>query len=166
MRIGIDFDRVLFRTDDFKEFLEQQIPGFLEDYPESQPVYDPAKHAEKLGVEKEEIMKALARADKFLYEDVTELEKLQPEHEVILVSRGNPSFQGKKITNSGICEIVDAVVILENGSKDRINIDFLVDDLETEHERTDIPGFHFDRRKHTIDDVVEKVREVEARKSV
>ncbi len=165
MKIGIDFDRVLFKTEEFKEFLEQKIPGFIGAYPE-EGVYNPGRHAESLGIEKEEIMDALGNADRFIRDDASELRELRPGHELVLVSRGDPAFQGRKITNSGVCELFDAVVVIKDGPKDRIDIDFLVDDADFEHERADVPGFRFDMRRHSVRDIVEKVRELEARKSV
>jgi len=165
MKIGVDFDRVLFRTEEFIEFLEEEIPGFTEKYPE-EGVYSAREHAKKLGIDTEQILHTLGRADEFLYDDVDFLEKLKPEHELVLVSRGEPSFQGKKIVESGISELFDAVVVIEEGAKDRIDIDFLIDDREEEHDRTGIPGLVFDRNKHSAEDIVSRVKKIEARSSI
>ncbi len=163
LRIGIDFDRVLFKTDEFKQFLEEKMPGFNEEYIRTGGIYDPEKHAENLGVEREELFELLDYAADFLYEDIGGLEELDG-HEVFIVSRGDPVFQKEKIERSGADELVDSVEIVEDGDKDVRHIDFLVDDSRFELEQVDAEGFHFDRDKHSIEDLVEKVRELAGEK--
>ena len=51
MRIGIDFDRVLFRTDAFKSYLETEIPGFLKHYSDNKDEYELEPTEENLGVQ-------------------------------------------------------------------------------------------------------------------
>jgi len=156
MIIGLDFDRVLFRTDEFKEFLDEEVPGFLEHYP-SEGNYDPEKHAESMGIDVQRIFDVLEHAEDYLYEDVSELEKLREEHKLIVVSRGDPYFQERKIVDSGVVEHVDGYFIVEEEPKDDINIDFLVDDREKELEDVSVPGFLMKRNEHDISDIVRAV---------
>jgi len=158
MIIGFDFDRVLFKTDKFKKFLDQEIDGFLEKYPEEDN-YDPEKHAERLGIEVEEIYTALEKAENFLYSDVGKLEQLREEFKIVIVSRGDPYFQEKKIEDSGALEHVDEFFIVEDGLKDEIDIDFLVDDWDKEVERAEIPGYVMDRSEEDLAEVVSFLRE-------
>lgn len=153
MIVGLDFDRVLFKTDEFKEFLDRQIPGFLEHYP-SEGNYDPEKHAESMGIDVQRIFDVLEHAEDYLYEDVSELEELREEHKLIVVSRGDPYFQERKIVDSGVVEHVDGYFIVEEESKDDINIDFLVDDRGKELEDVSVPGFLMKRNEHDISDIV------------
>jgi FMN phosphatase YigB (HAD superfamily) len=158
MIIGFDFDRVLFRTDEFKEFLEEKIPGFLEEYPEERP-YDPEMHAEKLGVEKQRILDELGEADRFVYGDLEILEDFPENFELVIVSRGDPALQEKKIQNSGVLDHFDNFFIVEDEKKDSVEIDFLVDDREKEVEDVDVPGYVFDRSEEDLEDVREFILE-------
>ncbi len=164
MKIGIDFDRVLFRTGDFKDFLDDRIDGFIETYPEK-GVYDPELHAKNLGVSSGRILQALERSSDFMYGDLDKLEKLD-RHELVLVTRGDIEFQKLKVKYSGILEYIDRVVIVNSGPKDQVDIDLLVDDRKSEIDRVDVEGFQFDREEHSLEDVVEWVKRLEARKSV
>jgi FMN phosphatase YigB (HAD superfamily) len=158
MIIGFDFDRVLFQTKKFKEFLDDQIPGFLEKYPE-EGRYDPEEHAERLGVEKEKIFEALKEAEGFVYGDLEVLEEFPEGFELVIVSRGDPSFQERKIRNSGALEFFDNFFIVEDESKDSVEIDFLVDDWRKEVEEAEVPGYVFDRSKESLEDVRKVVLE-------
>lgn len=158
MIVGLDFDRVLFRTDEFKEFLDNEIPGFLEKYPE-EGNYNPDTHAENLGVDVKKIFKALEHAEDFVYEDVEALEELREDFQLIIVSRGDPCFQEKKIVDSEVLEHVDGYFIVEEEDKDEVDIDFLVDDQEEEVERVSVPGLVLDRDVEGLDAVIEAVRE-------
>ena len=149
MIVGLDFDRVLFRTDEFKEFLDNEIPGFLEKYPE-EGNYNPDTHAENLGVDVKKIFKALNHSEDFVYEDIEALEELREDFQLIIVSRGDPYFQEKKI---------DGYFIVEEEDKDEVDIDFLVDDQEEEVERVSVPGLVLDRDVEGLDAVIEAVRE-------
>jgi len=104
----------------------------------------------------EEIFDELKNTSEFLYEDVSRLQKLQESFEVVIVSRGDPVFQREKIIDSGVKEYVDDFHIVQDKPKDTIDIDFLVDDLKQEIQRTDIPGFIFDREKHSVDDIIKR----------
>ena len=158
MIIGIDFDRVLFRTDEFKEFLDSEIPGFLDEYPQ-EGNYDPDMHAENLEVDVKKIFKALEHAADFIYDDLEALEELRDDFQLIIVSRGDPYFQEKKIVNSGVLEHVDGYFIVEDEDKDEVDIDFLVDDREAELERVSVPGLVLDRDLKDLEAVIGAVRE-------
>ncbi len=161
MILGIDFDRVLFRTDEFKEFLDKEIPSFLETYPQ-EGNYDPEKHAEKLDVDPEKIFEALNHSDEFVYSDVERLEELRDDFRLVIVSRGDPYFQEKKIVNSGVLEHVDGYFIVEDEDKDVVEIDFLVDDRKEEIERVDVPGLVLDRSKEGLDLFIEEALKLKA----
>jgi FMN phosphatase YigB (HAD superfamily) len=154
--IGFDFDRVLFQTDRFKEFLDEEIPGFLDSYPDG--TYSPTRHAENLDIDVSRIYEALEEASNFVYSDVDTVENLE-EFEVVIVTRGDPRFQRRKIEHSGVLEHFDGLEIVENGEKESVGIDFLVDDREKEVEDSDIPGMVFDRDRHSLSDAVERIRQ-------
>lgn len=160
MKIGIDFDRVLFKTEEFKNHLFDRFEEFEETYKQAKEngVYYPQKHAELMDTTVEEIFHELQNTSKFLYEDVSKLQKLQNEFEIVIVSRGDPVFQREKIMDSGVENYVDDFHIVQDKPKDVVDIDFLVDDLVEEIERTDVPGFVFDREKHSVDDIIKEVR--------
>lgn len=158
MRIGIDFDRVLFRTGDFKQFLDDRIDGFLDTYPEGN--YDPREHADELGIKMEDLMEVLEHADEFTYDDVPELGKLE-DHTLVLVTRGDPVFQKEKVERSGVKQYFDEIVIVTDGAKSVADIDFLVDDWDREIERADCPGMLFDRDTHGIEDILERVESLD-----
>lgn len=158
MIIGLDFDRVLFKTDEFKEFLDSEIPGFLDEYPQ-EGNYDPEMHAENLEVDVKEIFKALEHSEDFLYEDVERLEELRDDFQLMIVSRGDPYFQEKKIVDSGVLEHVDGYFIVRDEDKDEANIDFLIDDREEEIQRVSVPGYVLDRGKNSLEEVIKSVRE-------
>lgn len=158
MIVGFDFDRVLFKTSKFKELLDEEVPGFLEHYPD-EGNYDPKVHAENIGVDVEEIFEVLKNSSDFLYGDINRLEDLRENHRLIIVTRGDPYFQERKIVDSGILEHVDGYFIVQDEDKDEINIDFLVDDREKELEDVNIPGFLMNRGEDDLSDVIEAVRE-------
>ncbi|QKQ98805.1 hypothetical protein GKQ38_04755 [Candidatus Nanohaloarchaea archaeon] len=154
MRIGIDFDRVLFRTDEFKEeVLFSEIENFQETYSKIDGVYSPEKHAEKLGISVKKIMESLDKASEYLYEDIKLLE--ESEHEFIIVTRGDPVFQEEKVERSGALKFVEDHVVVQEKSKDVKGIEFLVDDLEKEIEDAGVEGFHFQRPDDSVKDLLE-----------
>jgi len=157
VRIGFDFDRVLFRTDEFKEHLEEEIPGFLETYP-SEGVYDPQEHAEKLGIDPERIEQALEDAERFLYEDVQDLEKLES-FDLVIVSRGDESFQRKKIESSGARKYFDEIFIVQERDKDVGDIDLLADDTAEELQRVEVHGVKVDRSREDMSGIIERIKE-------
>ena len=159
LKVGIDFDRVLFRTDKFKQLLFDRIEGFEETYTKVDGVYDPDKHAEILGIPEERIHSALEEASRFLYSDTVLLE--DSEHEFIIVSRGDPVFQKEKIERSGVVEHVSDYIIVQDRPKNVEDIDMLVDDLKEEIDRAGIPGFHFNRDENDIQDVLEEISDRE-----
>lgn len=166
MRIGVDFDRVLFDTEEFKQYLENEIPEFLDTYGlATGEGYDPEKHAEIMGIPKETIYNTLDyEGGRFSYEDVGELERWADEHEIVIISRGDPEFQSTKIENA---ELAFPYHIVTGKAKDNPKqlgggtlhpeeepIDFLVDDRDYEHENFEGPGYHFQRSKDQLSDVV------------
>lgn len=160
MKIGIDFDRVLFDTESFKHHLEEQLPGFSETYEEAREnsLYNPEKHAEILGVEVERIFEEIENAKNFLYSDLEELEKIG--HNVIIVSRGDREFQGMKIQESGVLEYVDGFEVVEDEDKQVCGIEALVDDREEELSRVELPGYLFDREEDSLEDVKNWIEEM------
>lgn len=167
MKIGLDFDRVLFDTDSFNEYLRENVEGLkhveASPYNENE-VYSPEIHAELCGIPVERIYDAISDTSQFIYPDVKVLSDL--EDEVIIVSRGEKEFQKAKIKNSGILEHVDDFYVIEKGSKDQVNIDILVDDTLSETERADIPSVLFKREEEDLEDAINKVEDIAARKSV
>jgi hypothetical protein len=167
VRIGLDFDRVLFDTDSFNKYLKENVEGLkhveASPYNENE-VYSPEIHAELCGIPVERIYEAISDTSQFLYPDVKVLSDL--DDEVIIVSRGEKEFQKAKIENSGILEYVDEFYVIEKGSKDQVDIDILVDDTLSETERANIPTVLFKREEDDLNDAIDKVKEVAARKSV
>lgn len=161
MKIGLDFDRVLFDTDSFKEFLFDEIDNFDETYQEAkEEFYDPEKHAEILGIPQDRIYNVLSQADKFLYSDIKKLENFEADVEFIIISRGDNKFQNIKIEKSGALEHVDGVFIVQDGDKDVLDIDLLVDDSKKELDRVDVETFHFNRNEQSIEDILDRVKDL------
>lgn len=162
MRIGIDFDRVLFKTDEFNEYLKEEtgLHHIDEDVYDENGCYSPEKHAEACGLEVEEVFKAMKDLNKFLYPDVDELKALKDDHELVIVTRGEEKFQKEKIKNSGAQRLFDQLYIVQGASKDAVDIDFLVDDREEEIENVEIPGMLFEREKHNVKDLIQKIGEL------
>jgi hypothetical protein len=167
VRIGLDFDRVLFDTDSFNKYLKENVEGLrhvdASPYNENE-VYSPEIHAELCGIPVERIYEAISDTSQFLYPDFKVLSDL--DDEVVIVSRGEKEFQKAKIENSGVLEYVDDFYVIEKGSKDQVDIDILVDDTLSETERADIPTVLFKREEDDLNDAINKVKEVAARKSV
>ncbi|PSG99119.1 MAG: hypothetical protein BRC29_03255 [Nanohaloarchaea archaeon SW_7_43_1] len=157
MKIGIDFDRVLFDTDGFKKNLTEKFPEFNETYDQAKKdnYYNLEKHAKLLGVEEEKLLAEMRKCEEYLYSDVEKLEKLKDKHELIIVTRGDPVLQKEKLEYSGALEYFDGYEIVTDGSKDVRGIDFLVDDWKEELERIDLPGLLIDRQKEGMEKVIE-----------
>lgn len=159
MRIGFDFDRVLFDTDSFNEYLKEETGLHHVDanvYDEHS-CYSPEKHAEACGIDVQEVYEAMRNLNQFLFNDVDELRKLRNDHELVIVTRGEEKNQRLKVKNSGAQRLFDQLFIVQEGSKSVGQIDFLVDDREEEIERVDVPGMVFDREKHGIKDVIDTI---------
>jgi phosphomannomutase len=156
MKIGIDFDRVLFDTDSFKQELDTEFPKFGDTYDQAKKdgFYNLQKHADIMGVSEEELLDEMRNCRKHLYSDIEELEKLRDEHEVIVVTRGDPVIQKEKLEYSGALEYVDGYEIITEGTKEVGGIDFLIDDWEEELERVELPGLHLDREKEGLDKII------------
>jgi FMN phosphatase YigB (HAD superfamily) len=168
LRIGIDFDHVLFDTEKFKRKLFDEIEQFNDTYDQAKDKdgnYRPEKHAEILDIPVEKVHKAIKHSEECLYPDVKRLEEIPEEHEIIIVSRGDPDFQDEKIQSSGVLDYVESYVVVVDAPKDEAaEIDFLVDDAKVEHERADLPEnrkFLFQRPEDSIDDLVRRLNENE-----
>lgn len=163
MKIGLDFDRVLFKTDKFNEYLEEEtgLHHVEADVYDGEGCYSPEKHAEACGVDVKEVYEAIDSISRFLYSDVDELRKLKPEHEIVIVTRGEEKFQKEKVKASGAHRLFDQLFIVQNAPKNVKGLDFLVDDREEEIDRSGLPGIVFDREKQDMSDVIKEVRELE-----
>lgn len=172
MKIGLDFDHVVFNTEKFKRKLFDEIERYDETYKQAENedgAYIPEKHAEILNISVEEIHNAIRHAEECLYNDVDRLRELADEHELVIVSRGDQHFQSEKVKVSGILDYVDDFFIVEQKPKDKAaDIDFLVDDAPFEHEKVSLSDkyrFLFDRSKHTMEDVVERIEKLKQDKA-
>lgn len=159
MRIGIDFDRVLFDTDSFKKDLDEKFPEFSETYDKAKKdgFYNLEEHAKLMDIHEEELLEEMRNCREYLYSDVEKLEKLREENEVVIVTRGDPVIQKEKLECSGVLQHVDGYEIVEEGTKDVAGIDLLVDDWEKEIERIDIPGIIIDRDKNGVEKIVNRL---------
>lgn len=164
MRIGLDFDRVLFDTESFDKYYKDHVEGLhhVEDpAPVEYGVYDPEMHAELCGIPKERIWKVFEQdLSQFLYRDMDLLDELN--HELVIVTRGHEKFQRSKVEASGITGKVEDVIVVQEESKDSIDIDLLVDDSQQEIERVKIPSVHIERPEEGLEKVLEKVKNFEA----
>lgn len=167
MRIGIDFDGVLFNTEAFKQFLNTELPGYLDTYRDAfNTVYDPEKHAALLNISVDTLYDTVTDAEQFLYPDADVLQRFQEHGTVVIVSAGPETFQRKKITGSGVTQYVDTVIITGDTPKDQYSIDVLIDDSATEIERVSIPTFHFNREEHGLQDALQWVKQVAAERNL
>jgi len=162
MRIGIDFDRVLFKTDEFNEYLKEEtgLHHVEEDVYDNNGCYSPKKHAEACEISVKEVFQAMNDLNQFLYPDVDKLKQLKQSHELVIVTRGEEKFQKEKIKNSGVQRLFDQLYIVQGASKDVVDIDFLVDDREEEIKNVEIPGIVFDREKQDLEDVIKEIGEL------
>ena len=152
MKIGIDFDRVLFDTDKFNEYLKEEtgLHHVDSDVYDEHGNYSPEKHAEASEVKVEKIYEVIEEGlEKFLYDDIEALSDIK-NHEFVIVTRGEYRFQRAKIKASGAEKYFEDVYTVQEGSKDVDSIKFLVDDREKEIERARIPGMVLDRERHTM----------------
>jgi len=159
LRIGFDFDRVLFDTDSFNKYLKEEtgLHHVDADVYDKHDCYSPEKHAEACGIDVEEVYGAMEDLNQFLFSDVDELRRLRNGHELVIVTRGEEKNQRLKVKNSGAQRLFDQLFIVQEGSKDVGQIDFLVDDREEEIKRVNMPGMVFDREKHGIKDVIDTI---------
>ena len=163
MKIGVDFDRVLFKTDEFNEYLKEEtgLHHVEEDVYDENGCYSPEKHAIACGIAPETVYDAIQDLNRFLYSDVDSLKKLKPEHELFIVTRGEEKLQKQKVKNSGADRLFDQLYIVQGAPKNVGGVDFLVDDREEEIEDAGVPGMVFNREKHDIEDVIEKIGDIE-----
>jgi hypothetical protein len=166
MKIGVDFDRVLFDTEEFKQYLEDEIPGFLDTYGlATGQGYNPEKHAEIMSIDPDTIYDTLDYSEgRFLYEDVGELQSWTEEHEVVIISRGDPEFQSTKIENAdlgfeyfivtGEAQLNPKQLGEDTQHPEEDPVDFLVDDRPYEHRNFDGPGTYLQRPDESLEDVM------------
>jgi len=164
VRIGLDFDRVLFDTDSFDEYYKEHVEGLYhveEPAPVKHSVYDPEMHADLCGIPKERIWKVFEHdLSQFLYDDIDLLDNL--DHELVIVTRGHEKYQRLKVEASGITEKIEEIIVVQEQSKDSVDIDLLVDDSEEEIERVETPSIKVERSEEGLEKVLEKVKELEA----
>lgn len=158
MRVGIDFDRVLFDTDRFNSYREEATGLYHveADVYDEHGNYSAEKHAEACGVDVEDVYEKMNELEQFLYDDIEVLEQLE-EHELVIVTRGQKRFQKHKLEESGALKFIENYEIIESGPKNA-DIDLLIDDREKEIDEVDVPGFIFDREVHGAEDIVDFVR--------
>lgn len=156
MKIGIDFDRVVFDTDSFNEYIKEEtgLHHVDADVYDEHGNYSPEKHAEASGVDVEKVYEIMEKGlEKFLYDDAEMLENID-QHSFVIVTRGEDKFQRAKIEASGADEFFDQIFTVQEGSKDVDGVKFLVDDREKEIERARIPGMVLDRERHSMEHVI------------
>lgn len=155
MKIGLDFDRVLFDTDSFNEYMKEEtgLHHVDADVYDENGNYSPEKHAEASGVDAEEVFDAIESLERFVYDDVDLLEGLEG-HTLVIVTRGEERYQRAKVEASGVRDIFEEVYVVQEGSKDVDSVEFLVDDREEEIHRAGIPGLVLDRDEHGMKHVV------------
>jgi hypothetical protein len=154
---------VIFDTDRFNDHLKEEVEGL--EHVESSPynehgVYSPKMHTEMCGIDVQRIYNAMEDLKEFVYEDASDIDST--DHELVLVTRGQKDYQKKKIEGAGIEEKFDKIVIIEKGSKDVADIDFLIDDQKGEIEKAELPGFEFDREHHSLSDALKEAERHEA----
>lgn len=161
MKIGFDFDRVLFDTDRFNQYMKENVEGLehvdASPYNENE-VYSPEIHAELCGIPVERIYDAISDTSQFLYPDAELLKEV--EGEIVIVSRGEKEFQKAKIENSGVLKYVDNFYVIEKGAKDQVDIDILIDDTLSETERVGIPSILFKRENQSLEDILEELKTI------
>lgn len=160
MKIGLDFDRVLFKTDEFNEYLKKEtgLHHVDENVYDKYGCYSPKKHAKASGVEVEKIYDALNDLKKFLYDDVEKIKEIA-DYKLFIVTRGEEKFQRAKVKASGADELVEKVIVVQEKPKDVEGIDFLIDDREKELEMAGIEGYVLDRSKNSLQDAIKEVKD-------
>jgi len=163
MKIGIDFDRVLSRLIGSKIIFSTDLRRLRKPMRTQYRMVSTAHKDMRSSwiLLSKKYSTNLRTLQNFFMKMLVDSRKLQESFEVVIVSRGDPVFQREKIIDSGVKEYVDDFHIVQDKPKDTIDIDFLVDDLKQEIQRTDIPGFIFDREKHSVDDIIKKVRKLD-----
>ncbi len=170
MRIAVDFDHVLFDTAGFYDEINVDIDDFKDTfeavYLENGNEYRIEDHVEKLNTERaydvspSDIERMYAAAPNYLRENG--LKNLSERYEVVIVTRASHrGWQKQKITASGADRYADDIVIVhgepEDEPKNLSEADLLIDDRPKEHEYTDLPGFVYDEKTDTFDDVLQEV---------
>lgn len=163
MRVGIDLDEVLFDTDRFKSRLKREFPDFEESYESSKSggLYRFEEHAERMGVDPARVLELAGSSSDLVLDRVEKLESL--DHELILVSKGREEFQRAKIQGTRLKQVFDEVHVFEEFElpKDEADIDFLIDDRESELEKVEVPGRRFDLESGSVEDLIRLIEEAE-----
>jgi FMN phosphatase YigB (HAD superfamily) len=155
MKIGLDFDRVLFDTDSFNEYMKDEtgLHHVETDVYDNKGNYSPERHAEASDIDAENVYDAIKDLERFIYDDVDLLRNLD-DHTLVIVTRGEEKYQRAKVEASGVKDIFAEVYVVQEGSKDVDGVEFLVDDREEEIHRAGIPGLVLDRDEHGMEHVV------------
>ena len=155
MKIGLDFDRVLFDTDSFNEYMKKEtgLHHVEEDVYDENGNYSPERHAEASDIDAENVYDAIKDLERFIYDDVDLLRNLD-DHTLVIVTRGEEKYQRAKVEASGVKDIFAEVYVVQEGPKDVDGVEFLVDDREEEIHRAGIPGLVLDRDEHGMEHVV------------
>lgn len=153
MKIGIDFDRVVFDTDEFNKYIKEEtgLHHVDAEVHDEHGNYSPEKHAEASDVAIEKVYEVMEEGlEQFLYDDIEMLKDID-RHSFVIVTRGEDRFQRAKIEASGAEKFFDEIFTIQEGSKDVDGVKFLVDDREEEIERAQMPGMILDRERHSME---------------
>lgn len=160
MKIGFDFDGVLFNADKLKKELDKCYGNYFETY-ESYKVdgiYDFESHCEELGTSSADFLDKVQNLSKeCLYSDVGEVRKLTGEK--MIITRGPQKFQEAKIIGSEVLEYFDDYKVVQERSKNFPKLDVLIDDTVEELYNFSGRKIHFDRKFSSMSDIVELLTE-------
>ncbi len=157
MKLGLDFDGVLFNSKLLKKKLDEKYDCFRDSYQEHKDnclynsIYDYRSQCEEMGVNSKEFLKTVRDISKnCLYDDIERLNDIDIEK--IIITRGKRDFQRAKIEGSGIMEYVDDYRIVDGYySKNFEDIDILIDDTLDELYGFNGRKIHFDREEADLD---------------
>lgn len=154
--VGFDFDRVLFKTDEFKRDIMDET-GLVEtdEKPYKNGLYDYAKHARLSGVEPQSVLETVRRiCGDYLYDDINQVKNV---NQKVILTRGRQDYQRIKLEESGALEYFDDYAIFQQQPKDFDGLRFLIDDKQKELDRCPAPGFKLDRSKNRLKDCIKAV---------
>ncbi len=157
MKLGLDFDGVLFNTKLLKKKLEERYDCFMESYHENKKesvynsIYDFRGQCKDMNVDSKEFLETVKDLSKdCLYDDVDKLNDIGLEK--VIITRGKRDFQKAKIEGSGILDYVDDYRIVDgNYSKNFEDIDILIDDTLNELYGFKGKKIHFDREEADLE---------------
>jgi FMN phosphatase YigB (HAD superfamily) len=154
--VGFDFDRVLFKTDEFKRDIMNRT-GLVEtdERPYTNGLYDYAKHARLSGADPQNVLETVRRiCGNYLYDDVNQVKDIDQK---VILTRGRREYQRIKIEESGVLEYFDGYAVFQQQPKDFDGLRLLIDDKQKELDRCPAPGFKLDRSKHRLEDGIKAV---------